>query len=54
MRNGGSLVAVRPEAFVYRNGKEEIVPPEGALEDPEILPGFSLPLSEVLGEAEQE
>lgn len=49
-----SLWFFHENACVYRRGREQIVPPEGALEDPAILPGFTLRLSEVFREVEEE
>jgi hypothetical protein len=42
------------DAWIYRNAKERIVLTEGSLEDPEVLPGFKLPLREVFPKKEEE
>jgi hypothetical protein len=40
--------------IIYRSAKERIVLTEGSLEDPEVLPGFKLPLREVFQKKEEE
>ena len=40
-------LSIRHHASIYRNAKDRIVLTEGSLEDPAVLPGFKLPLSEV-------
>ena len=42
------------EAVIYRNAEEQVLSAEDALEDPAVLPGFKLPLSEVFPELEGE
>jgi hypothetical protein len=42
------------EAWIYANAKHRIALQGGSLEDPAILPGFKLPLSEVFPEPEEE